>query len=53
MTDEPETRINPHRRFDKQTIRRRLAEITTSVPDANPSRATLQSVHAFLMPQDD
>lgn len=36
--------------IDKTVIRRRLATITTSKPDANPSRATLQSVHAFLMP---
>ena len=36
--------------IDKTLIRRRLAEITAAKPDANPSRATLQSVHAFLMP---
>ena len=36
--------------IDKTMIRQRLAKITTAKPDANPSRATLQSVHAFLMP---
>ena len=36
--------------IDKTMIRQRLAKITTVKPDANPSKATLQSVHAFLMP---
>ncbi|KAF7957994.1 hypothetical protein EAE96_003561 [Botrytis aclada] len=34
---------------DKDFIRRRLTWISTSMPDANPSRATLQSVNSFLM----
>ena len=36
--------------INKASIRQRLATITTAKPEANPSRATLQSVHAFLMP---
>jgi tRNA A64-2'-O-ribosylphosphate transferase len=36
-------------RIDKLFIRRRLGWISTSLPDANPSRATLQSVNSFLM----
>lgn len=39
-------------KMDKSLIRRRLARITTAKPDANPSRSTLQSVHAFLMPRE-
>lgn len=39
--------------IDKALIRRRLACITTQNPDANPSRSTLQSVNAFLMPRDN
>ncbi|KAH8597002.1 tRNA a64-2'-o-ribosylphosphate transferase-like protein [Bisporella sp. PMI_857] len=35
--------------IDKTFIRRRLGWISTSMPDANPSRATLQSVNSFLM----
>ncbi|CAD6439917.1 8e9907bd-18a3-46cf-b78b-239872a1a82e [Sclerotinia trifoliorum] len=34
---------------NKDFIRRRLSWISTSMPDANPSRATLQSVNSFLM----
>lgn len=36
--------------IDKNFIKQRLAWITTSSPILNPSRATLQSVNAFLMP---
>jgi tRNA A64-2'-O-ribosylphosphate transferase len=36
-------------RIDKAFIRSRLRWISTSMPDANPSRATLQSVNSFLM----
>jgi len=36
-------------KVDKEFIRRRLGWIATSMPDANPSRATLQSVNSFLM----
>ncbi|TEY46940.1 hypothetical protein BOTCAL_0310g00080 [Botryotinia calthae] len=34
---------------NKDFIRQRLSWISTSMPDANPSRATLQSVNSFLM----
>ena len=34
---------------DKNFIRSRLGWVSTSMPDANPSRATLQSVNSFLM----
>ena len=37
--------------MDKDLIRRRLAQITMAKPEASLSRATLQSVNAFLMPQ--
>ena len=36
-------------KIDKGFIRQRLAWITSSKPDANPSRSTLQSLHACLM----
>jgi tRNA A64-2'-O-ribosylphosphate transferase len=36
-------------KIDKKFIRRRLGWISTSLPNANPSRATLQSVNSFLM----
>ncbi|OKL64475.1 hypothetical protein UA08_00294 [Talaromyces atroroseus] len=39
--------------MDKQFIRQRLAWIVTSKPDANPSRATLQSVNSFLLQRPD
>jgi tRNA A64-2'-O-ribosylphosphate transferase len=39
----------PNPAIDKIFIRRRLGWISTSMPDANPSRATLQSVNSFLM----
>lgn len=35
--------------FNKTMIKIRLARIMTVMPDANPSRATLQSVNSFLM----
>ncbi|KAF4625489.1 hypothetical protein G7Y89_g12677 [Cudoniella acicularis] len=35
--------------IDKSFIRSRLGWISTSMPDANPNRATLQSVNSFLM----
>ena len=37
--------------MNKTIIRQRLTTITLSKSDAHPSRATLQSVHAFLMPE--
>ncbi|QKX61115.1 uncharacterized protein TRUGW13939_08262 [Talaromyces rugulosus] len=43
----------PQLYMDKQFIRQRLAWIITSKPDANPSRATLQSVNAFLLQRRD
>lgn len=36
-------------KIDKIFIRRRLAWISTSIPNTNPSRATLRSVNDFLM----
>jgi tRNA A64-2'-O-ribosylphosphate transferase len=36
-------------KINKTFIRRRLAWISTSLPKANPSRSTLQSVNSFLM----
>lgn len=41
--------LSDTRSIDKQLIRQRLVWITSSKPDANPSRATLQAVNAFLM----
>lgn len=35
--------------IDKSFVRRRLAWITSAIPDANPSRSTLQAVNSFLM----
>lgn len=35
--------------FTKSFIRVRLGQIMTAMPEANPSRATLQSVNSFLM----
>ena len=35
--------------FNKTAIRVKLGQIVTAVPDANPSRATLQSVNSYLM----
>lgn len=35
--------------FTKSFIRVRLGRMMTAMPDANPSRATLQSVNSFLM----
>lgn len=35
--------------FTKNSIRVRLGRIMTAMPDANPNRATLQSVNSFLM----
>lgn len=37
-------------KIDKTYIRQRLGWLSTSMPDANPSRATLQSVNSYLMP---
>ena len=44
-------RAETSKAIDKSIIRRRLTYITTAKPDANPSRSTLQSVNAFLMPR--
>ncbi|CAG8961479.1 hypothetical protein HYFRA_00013931 [Hymenoscyphus fraxineus] len=35
--------------IDKSFIRSRLGWVSTSMPDANPNRATLQSVNSYLM----
>ena len=40
--------LNTHT-IDKALIKKRLAWISASMSDVNPSRATLQSVNAFLM----
>lgn len=40
---------NPASGLSKQIIKQRLSWISVSLPDANPSRATLQSVNAFLL----
>lgn len=39
-------------RVDKDFIRGRMSWISTALPDANPNRATLQSVNAFLMSRE-
>jgi tRNA A64-2'-O-ribosylphosphate transferase len=39
----------PARVIDKTFVKQRLAWITSSKPDANPSRSTLQAVNSFLM----
>lgn len=44
-------RLPPERDFDKDFIRKQLAVIASCKYDFDPSRATLQSVHAFLMPK--
>jgi tRNA A64-2'-O-ribosylphosphate transferase len=36
-------------RFTKSLVKIRLGSIMTTFPEANPSRATLQSVNSFLM----
>lgn len=36
-------------KIDKSFIRSRLGWVSTSMPDANPNRATLQSVNSYLM----
>ncbi|KAK2602782.1 hypothetical protein N8I77_009288 [Diaporthe amygdali] len=35
--------------FTKDLVRARLGRVMTAMPDANPNRATLQSVNSFLM----
>ena len=45
-------RAETSKAIDKSIIRRRLTYITTAKLDANPSRSTLQSVNAFLMPRE-
>lgn len=41
------------RAISKQLIRQRLAWLVSSKHDVNPSRATLQSVNAFLIQRPD
>lgn len=43
----------PASEIDKTFIKQRLSWITTSNPTLNPSRATLQSVNAFLLTSQD
>ena len=50
---EAATNSMTHLEIDKNLILRRLAHITGGDPEMNPSRATLQSVHAFLMSEWD
>ncbi|PMD43469.1 tRNA a64-2'-o-ribosylphosphate transferas-like protein [Hyaloscypha variabilis F] len=45
LVQEPSREVH----VDKTFIRSRLGWISTSMPDGNPSRATLQSVNSFLM----
>lgn len=44
----PQTNTNNESAIDKTFIRKRLAWITESMADANPSRSTLQAVNSFL-----
>lgn len=41
--------LPPQPSFNKTMIKIRLGRIMTAMPDANPNRATLQSVNSFLM----
>lgn len=45
----PDVATKPETIIDKPLIRRRLAWITTTKPEANPSRSTLQAVNSFLI----
>ena len=45
--------LSTEAKIDKAAIKRHLAQITLSKPDASPSRATLNSVHAVLMPKPE
>ena len=45
--------LSTENNIDKAAIKRHLAHITMSKPDASPSRATLNSVHAVLMPEPE
>lgn len=51
LFDDEGTRRDPGEatRFTKAMVRARLGSIMTTFPEANPSRATLQSVNSFLM----
>ena len=42
-------RLSTEPKIDKAAIKRHLAQITISKPDASPSRATLNSVHDVLL----
>lgn len=46
---EPLEDFSERERIDKDFIRRRLGWCSTSMPDANPSRATIQSINSYLM----
>lgn len=43
------SRAEPQPVFTKDLVRARLGRIMTAMPEANPNRATLQSVNSFLM----
>lgn len=43
------SRAGPQPVFTKDLVRARLGRIMTAMPEANPNRATLQSVNSFLM----
>ncbi|KAK0739635.1 tRNA A64-2'-O-ribosylphosphate transferase [Apiosordaria backusii] len=45
----PRTATDERESFTKTAIRVKLGHIMNTVPDANPSRATLQSVNSYLM----
>lgn len=45
----PTTTTTATTSFNKTMIKVRLSRIMTAMPDANPNRATLQSVNSFLM----
>ena len=44
-----ESKDGHQRAMNKHFIKQRLSWIMVSIPDANPARATLQSVNAFLL----
>lgn len=51
VDDDGKFRSEPLQTIDKNFVRRRLACFVSAIPEANPSRATLQSVNTYLMSQ--
>ncbi|TKA22645.1 hypothetical protein B0A50_07654 [Salinomyces thailandicus] len=49
LAQQNQTSIGDQQALTKAVIKRRLSWIMISMPDASPSRATLQSVNAFLL----